>query len=105
MTNWQDIDGTCDLRDGNWLADHTQRVVIDAFHAGWQPFTSRVCQWSMMGLMLFNTFTNDLDNDIESPLISLLLTLIWVVRWTCCKGEPFYRDMDRMEELASENWM
>ncbi|KAK4828780.1 hypothetical protein QYF61_000805 [Mycteria americana] len=38
----------------------------------------------------------------KAPSTSLLMSPNWVVRWTCQKGHPSYRDLDRLEEWASK---
>jgi len=42
---------------------------------------------------------------LKAPSPSLLMTPSWVLRWTRQKGEPSYRDLDRLEEWANMNCM
>lgn len=47
------------------LDDRSQRIVFNAFMSKYRQVTSRVHQESVLGLVLFNTFINDLDKGIE----------------------------------------
>ena len=58
----------------NWLNDHSQRVVVNSSVDRWRLFMSGVLQRSLLGLILFSTFSSDLDNVIKCALSSLLMT-------------------------------
>jgi len=49
-----------------WLSHQDQKVWANDSECSWCPVNSGVPQTSILGLMLFNVFTCDLDNRAEN---------------------------------------
>ena len=58
-----------------WLNNRKQRVVINGSALDWEPDTSSVPQWSVLRLVLFITYINDIDLDwtISSQNLQMMI--------------------------------
>jgi len=51
--------------DKDWLEGRSQRVAVNDFMSRWTPVTCGVSQGSVLALVLFNNYINDIDSEIE----------------------------------------
>uniref|UniRef100_A0A670HT18 Reverse transcriptase domain-containing protein n=1 Tax=Podarcis muralis TaxID=64176 RepID=A0A670HT18_PODMU len=85
----------------NWLTDRTQRVLINGSSSSWRRVTSGVPQDSVLGLVLFNIFINDLGDGLKGILIKFAGdTKLGGVANTPEDRITLQNDFDRLENWA-----
>jgi len=82
----------------NWLAGHSQRVVISSSVSGWMLVTNGIPQGSILGLVLFNILINDIHDGIECTLSND--TKLRGAVYTLEGRETIQRDLDKLEKWA-----
>ena len=88
-----------------WLTDRRQRVVVDGEVSNWKSVLCGVPQESVLGLLLFLIYTNDLDDNATSNVLKFADdTKVFKERLTLMVINNIYEnDLDRLVKW-SEKW-
>ncbi|CAM5130961.1 unnamed protein product [Natator depressus] len=87
----------------NWLKDREQRVGINGKFSEWRRVTGSVPQGSVLGLILFNLFINDLEKRVNSEVAKFAddTKLLKIVK-TKADCEELQKDLTKLSDWATK---